>query len=294
MNNTDILKNLQALFDTKQFYKIIADKNGRTVLYGTLSDSREIRTGETLETAFDFICSVKPRIGYDPILIYPMGYDHTQDMPFCAIDRRNSLSSGIWFFEKGYYLTDDVHPLAEEILKAYLCELDTEPEKVNFGRLDDSYETPYMTNYQKYLECVLGTRNYYAITDFFIAKSENGELRAKPMDVCPSYNLELILKDQAKEDTYYPIVIFRVLDNYHAIEPAFLIHNDDFDPFIMEFIKGYYKTPADKNLTIEQLISKIHDMEILAFTRPQSPTIKVECYEGTIEKPNPRYIKIPV
>lgn len=295
MNSTDISKNLQALFDTKQFYKIIADKNGRTVLYGTLDSPREIRTGETLETAFDFICSVKPRIGYDPILIYPMGYDHTKDMPFCAIDSRNSLSSGIWLFEKGYYLAYDAHPLAEEILKSYLCELEcTEPEKVDFGGLDSSYGTPYMTNYQKYLECVLGTRNYYAITDFFIAKSENGELRAKPMDVCPSYNLELVLKDQAQEETYYPIVVFRVADNNKALEPAFLIHNDDLDPLIMEFIKGYYKTPADKNLTIKDLISNIHDMEILAFTRPQSPTIKVECYEGTIEKPNPKYIEIPV
>jgi hypothetical protein len=44
---------------------------------------------------------------------------------------------------------------------------------------------------------------------------------------------------------------------------------------------------------MEHLIEMIHDKEIKAFTRPQKPTIKVQCADGIFEKPNPDYMEIP-
>lgn len=292
----DINKNLETLFDAREFYKIIADKNGRTVLYGTLTELKELRTGETLKSALKYINKIRSRTGYGPILIYLMGSDHTKDIPYCAIGNRNPLcKNGIYFFNKGHYLTEEVHPTALEILNTFLHESeDAEPEKTNFGGLDSSYETPYMAKHQKYLENILDTKNYYAMSDFFIAKEENGELRAKMMDVCLSYNLEVILKDQKHEKTYdYPIVIFKVIDNNTLLEPAYVIQTDDEEPFIMEFVKGYYLEPSDKSMTIDYLIDTILEKEIRAFTRPQKPTIKVQCADGIFEKPNPYYMEIP-
>jgi hypothetical protein len=292
----DINKNLETLFDTKEFYKIISERDGRTVLYGTLTDLKELRTGETLESALKYIKKIRARTGYGPILIYLMGSDHTKDIPYCAISDRNPLcKNGIYFFNEGHYLTDEVHPVALEILNTFMREYeDVEPEKINFGNLDSSHESPYMTKYQEYLENILDTKNYYAISDFFVAKEENGELKAAPMDVCMSYNLEVVLKDQRHEETYeYPIVVFKVIDDNTLLEPAFVIHNIDEEPLILEFIKGYYREPADKSMTIDYLIDNILENEVRAFTRPQKPTIKVQCSDGILEKPNPDYMEIP-
>lgn len=292
----DINKNLETLFDTKEFYKIIADKNGRTVLYGTLTELKELRTGETLKSALKYINKIRSRTGYGPILIYLMGSDHTKDIPYCAIGDRNPLcKNGIYFFNKGHYLTEEVHPIALEILNTFLHESeDAEPEKISFGGLDSSYESPYMVNHQKYLEDILKTKNYYAMSDFFIAKEENGELRAKMMDVCLSYNLEIILKSQLHEETYeYPIVVFKVIDNNRLLEPAYVIYTNDEEPFIMEFVKGYYREPADKSMTIDYLINTILEKEIRAFTRPQDPTKIIQLSDGLYEEPNPDYMEIP-
>jgi hypothetical protein len=275
----DINKNLETLFDTREFYKIIADKNGRTVLYGQLNSGGKTHVEESLKAALEYTIEVrKASEDNDPILIYP-DFRDTTELPMYALDDEGEYHT----FEKGYYLRPLDKPALKEILMSYTNQK-VEPKEledcINYGLdwFDETFNNiRAFVGRQFYLisGCMIDgytpEGKYHRAEGLCIEKYDSDMIKSLEIETklsnYPSIDttelkkaIRLIMQDKQATGNNHPIVVFNGKDSTSYV----------IDSEVVKILEPGYYLPVhyEPIYDMDAVIEHIYDAEMSNFITP--------------------------
>lgn len=257
--------NLEVLFQTKHFYKIVAESTGRTVYYGTWETPEFIYTGATLEEAALYTETHRDENGnHAPILLYPSFSNHLKDYPMFAIMENGEVLE----FAKGYYAEKSYDTIANEILKEYMNQKPQEQPGTAMCTNPIFFSVNYADNIRRHLR----TKGYYAVYNEMIEKYEEG----RPYEGQTHSNVYTenmkdgfawILQDKKQDENSYPIIVFSSGDPNKA-KPVYIVFDSG---EIKHFTEGYYDRPLfPRGIDVNDFyfaIELIYDEEMTALLK---------------------------
>ena len=251
----DINTNLEELFHTQTFYKIIANEGGRELQVGTLKDPKTIFRNETLETAITHAIEHRERTeSHAPILLYPCFYGPS-DMPMYAVTE----TRGVLEFARGYCIAKTRDFVAIEIFMKYLHQKEN-PEIIQHARteeLNESFDAMHTENFK----ALFGSKGCYTVYGTGLRKYENchpqkGKVYAKTFTGNMQYSFLWILQDKKKDGNNYPIIVLN-----DDKTPQYVI--DSANEEIKTFYEGYYaRVPFSGTCSIDNAIEMLYDEEM--------------------------------